>query len=122
VKIAAEVLLKSAICDPEHRDRIHRRSRRFCRITTCFLALEPNARIVEGCTTELRLHAAEHEFDGTRNIVSGLPWTIVVSKLQRTILGSIQDALGKGGAFARCAYGLNWMPSGENIAPGGEQD
>ena len=84
---------------------------------------KPNGRIVEGCTTELRLHAAEPEIDEAGNIVSGLPWTIVVSKLQPTILGGIQDALGKAGMLAKFAYfGSNWMPSGQNTASGGKQD
>lgn len=76
----------------------------------------PHARIVEGCATKLLDHADEHEFHEADSIVSGLPWTIFDSKLQRTILGGIHDVLGKGGTFATFAYfGSHWMPGGQNF-------
>jgi phospholipid N-methyltransferase len=76
----------------------------------------PETRIVEGCATELLSHAAEHEFHEADSIVSGLPWTIFDSKLQRTILGGIRDVLGKGGTFATFAYfGPHWLPGGQNF-------
>jgi len=76
----------------------------------------PNARIVEGCATELVAHAATHEFHEADSIVSGLPWTIFDAKLQRSILGGIHDVLGKGGTFATFAYfGSHWMPGGQNF-------
>ena len=76
----------------------------------------PDARIVEGCATELRTHAEEHAFHEADSIVSGLPWTIFDPKLQRTILGGIHDVLGKGGTFATFAYfGTHWLPGGQNF-------
>jgi len=76
----------------------------------------PAARIVEGCATELRSHAAEHAFHEADSIVSGLPWTIFDTKLQRTILGGVHDVLAKGGVFATFAYfGSHWMPGGQNF-------
>ncbi len=76
----------------------------------------PDTRIVEGCATELRTHAAEHEFHEADSIVSGLPWTIFDSKLQRTILGGIHDVLSKRGTFATFAYfGSHWLPGGQNF-------
>jgi len=76
----------------------------------------PETRIVEGCATELLSHAAEHEFHEADSIVSGLPWTIFDSKLQRTILGGIRDVLGQGGTFATFAYfGPHWLPGGQNF-------
>lgn len=76
----------------------------------------PDARIVEGCATELRAHAQEHEFHEADSIVSGLPWTIFDTQLQRTILGGVHDVLAKGGTFATFAYfGSHWMPGGQNF-------
>jgi phosphatidylethanolamine/phosphatidyl-N-methylethanolamine N-methyltransferase len=76
----------------------------------------PHARIVEGCATELRIHASAHEFHEADSIVSGLPWTIFDPKLQHTILSGIHDVLGKGGTFATFAYfGSHWMPGGQNF-------
>ena len=76
----------------------------------------PQARIVEGCATELRDHAATHEFHEADSIVSGLPWTILDPKLQRTILGGVHDVLAQGGTFATFAYfGSHWMPVGQNF-------
>ena len=76
----------------------------------------PGTRIVEGCATELRAHAAEHEFHGADSIVSGLPWTIFEPTLQRSILGGIYDVLGSGGTFATFAYfGTHWLPGGQNF-------
>jgi phospholipid N-methyltransferase len=76
----------------------------------------PGARIVEGCATELRTHAAEHEFHEADSIVSGLPWTIFDTKLQRTILGGVHDVLAPRGTFATFAYfGSHWMPGGQNF-------
>jgi phospholipid N-methyltransferase len=76
----------------------------------------PDARIVQGCATELPAHALEHEFHEADSIVSGLPWTIFDPKLQRTILGGIRDVLGRGGTFATFAYfGPHWLPGGQNF-------
>ena len=76
----------------------------------------PGIRIVEGCATELRAHASEHAFHQADSIVSGLPWTIFDSKLQRTILGAVHDVLADGGTFATFAYfGSHWMPGGQNF-------
>jgi phospholipid N-methyltransferase len=76
----------------------------------------PGTRIVEGCATDLRSHAVEHEFGEADSIVSGLPWTIFDPKLQRSILGGIHDVLGKGGTFATFAYfGTHWFPGGQNF-------
>jgi hypothetical protein len=82
----------------------------------------PNARIVDGCATELRLHAGEPRDRRGWQHTLWLPWTIVF-KLQPMILGGIQDALGKAGTLATFAYfGSNLMPSGQNTASGGKQD
>jgi phosphatidylethanolamine/phosphatidyl-N-methylethanolamine N-methyltransferase len=76
----------------------------------------PGACIVEGCATELRSQAVEHEFHEADSIVSGLPWTIFDPKLQRTILGGVHDILAKDGTFATFAYfGSHWMPGGQNF-------
>lgn len=76
----------------------------------------PATRIVEGCATELRNHAAEHGFNEADSIVSGLPWTIFDSKLQQTILGGVRDVLASGGMFATFAYfGPHWLPGGQSF-------
>ena len=84
---------------------------------------KPNGRIVDGCATELRLHAAEpRDRRGWQHTL----WPALDHRRLQTPAHDPrrhQDALGKAGTLAKFAYfGSNLMPSGQNTASGGKQD
>ncbi len=76
----------------------------------------PTANVVEGCASELRRHAANHEVAEADSIVSGLPWAIFDGAQQNGLLAEIRHILRGGGVFATFAYfGPHWLPSGQGL-------
>jgi phospholipid N-methyltransferase len=64
----------------------------------------PQARIIEGCATELKVHLEGLNIPNPDAILSGLPWAIFSDSLQTSILNQVHGVLSKGGIFSTFAY------------------
>ena len=64
----------------------------------------PQARIIEGCATDLQNHLDSENSPRPSAILSGLPWAVFDQTLQCSILDQIHGALIEGGIFTTFAY------------------
>ena len=94
--------------------------------TTVFFAVEldrqfvkllqsrfPKADIVHADARELRRLCDSRHIQHLDALISGLPWAVFPSDLQRNLLAAVLDSLGPKGKFSTFAYihGL-WLPAG----------
>jgi phospholipid N-methyltransferase len=64
----------------------------------------PDARIIQGCATQLSDHLSSEKIPRPNAILSGLPWAIFDENLQNSILSEVHSTLADGGVFSTFAY------------------